>query len=140
MFDIGLFELVLVAVISLLVLGPERLPEAIRTAALHIGRLKRMYRAVRTDIEKEIGADEIRRQLHNEEIMQSLEQSKQQLNSIADDINQNSIGQINQELDKVSQTANDLNNEIKQAQQMPNSSQVLAEPTNSEPNKKPDEH
>ena len=95
MFDIGLFELVLVAVISLLVLGPERLPEAVRTAALHIGRLKRMYRAVRSDIEREIGADEIRRQLHNEEIMQSLNASKEEMAALAEDTHQS----LNQVLD-----------------------------------------
>ena len=134
MFDIGLFELVLVAVIGLLVLGPERLPEAIRTAALHIGRLKRMYRSVRNDIEKEIGADDIRRQLHNEEILQSLEQSRQQIDSIAGDINRNAINPLNQEMKVVNQAAHDLNNQVSHAGQPEDSTQASAEPA-----KKPNE-
>ena len=86
MFDIGFIELLLIAVVGLLVLGPERLPVAIKTVALYIGRLKRAYHGVKADIEREIGADEIRQQLHNEEIMQTLESTKAQLKDIDQDI------------------------------------------------------
>ena len=87
MFDIGFVELLLVGVVGLIVLGPERLPVAIRQIALHVGRLKRMYRSVKSDIEKEVGADEIRRQLHNEDIMHSLNATKDELQSVVNDIN-----------------------------------------------------
>ncbi len=70
MFDIGFSELVLVGVIALIVLGPERLPGAARTAGLWIGRLKRNLHTWKSDLEREIGADEIRRQLHNERILE----------------------------------------------------------------------
>lgn len=70
MFGISFGELLLVALIALLVLGPERLPGAARTAGLWIGRLKRSFNAIKSEVEREIGADEIRRQLHNEQIMQ----------------------------------------------------------------------
>lgn len=69
MFDIGFSELLLVALVALLVLGPERLPGAARTAGLWIGRLRRSFAALRSEVEREIGADEIRRQLHNENIL-----------------------------------------------------------------------
>lgn len=69
MFDIGFSELLLVALVALLVLGPERLPGAARTAGLWIGRLRRSFAAIRSEVEREIGADEIRRQLHNENIL-----------------------------------------------------------------------
>ena len=82
MFDIGFIELLLIAVVGLLVLGPDRLPIAIKTVALYIGRLKRAYHGVKADIEREIGADEIRQQLHNEEVMQTLESTKAQLKNI----------------------------------------------------------
>lgn len=85
MFDIGFGELLLLAVIGLLVLGPERLPVAIRTLGLWVGRFRRSYRQVRTEIEREIGADDIRRQLHNEEIMQSLNASKAEMEAVAKD-------------------------------------------------------
>ena len=61
MFDIGFTEIVLVGVVSLVVLGPEKLPGAVRTAALMIGRLKRSFNTLKAEIEKEVGADEIRR-------------------------------------------------------------------------------
>lgn len=83
MFDIGFGELIIIGILGLLILGPERLPVAIRTVSLWLGRFKRSYRQIRSDIEKEIGADDIRRQLHNEDIMQSLEKSKQELHDIA---------------------------------------------------------
>ncbi|MHC5347708.1 Sec-independent protein translocase protein TatB [Metapseudomonas furukawaii] len=69
MFGISFGELLLIGLIALLVLGPERLPGAARTAGLWIGRLKRSFNTIKTEVEREIGADEIRRQLHNEHIM-----------------------------------------------------------------------
>lgn len=78
--NIGFTELVLLGIIALLVLGPEKLPGAIRTASLWIGRLKRSFNTIKTDIEREIGADEIRRQLRNEAIMEKFKQTKAQVN------------------------------------------------------------
>ncbi|MBA6419167.1 Sec-independent protein translocase protein TatB [Pseudomonas neustonica] len=75
MFDIGFLEMLVVAVLALLVLGPERLPGAIRTVSLTIGRIKRGFSDVRNQVEREIGADEIRQQLNNERIMAELEKS-----------------------------------------------------------------
>ncbi|MDO9618333.1 MAG: Sec-independent protein translocase protein TatB [Pseudomonas sp.] len=70
MFDIGFTELLLIAVVALVVLGPDRLPGAVRTAGLWIGRIKRSFSAIKAEVEREIGADEIRRQLHNEQILE----------------------------------------------------------------------
>lgn len=69
MFGISFSELLLIGLVALLVLGPERLPGAARTAGLWIGRLKRSFNAIKQEVEREIGADEIRRQLHNEHIL-----------------------------------------------------------------------
>ncbi len=76
MFDIGFPELVLISIVALLILGPERLPDAVRTMALWVGRIRRSYAKLRNEIENEIGADEIRAQLRNEEIMKELEESR----------------------------------------------------------------
>lgn len=91
MFDIGLQEIVLIAVVALLVLGPEKMPGAVRTVALMIGRLKRSFNALKTEIEKEVGADEIRRQLRNEEIMAKFKQTQAQV--------QNSISAVKKDVD-----------------------------------------
>lgn len=69
MFGISFSELALVGLVALLVLGPERLPGAARTAGLWIGRLKRSFNTIRQEVEREIGADEIRRQLHTENLL-----------------------------------------------------------------------
>ena len=79
MFDIGFTELLLCLVIALVVIGPEQLPETVRTIGLWIGRLKRSLRDTRSEIERQIGADDIRRQLHNEEIMRSLEETRRNM-------------------------------------------------------------
>ena len=78
MFGISFSELLLVGLVALLVLGPERLPGAARTAGLWIGRLKRSFNAIKQEVERDIGADEIRRQLHNEHIL-SLEQEARKI-------------------------------------------------------------
>ena len=86
MFDIGLFELLVVGGVGLVVIGPERLPGAIKTGALWIGRVKRSVLETRREIEQSIGADEIRRELRNEEIMASLEKLREARNQLEEDI------------------------------------------------------
>lgn len=72
MFDIGFSELALICVIALLVLGPERMPQALRTLGLWFGRMRRTFVTMKAEIEREIGMDEIRRQLHNEAVMDEI--------------------------------------------------------------------
>jgi sec-independent protein translocase protein TatB len=79
-FDISLGEMMVCLVVILIVIGPERLPETVRTIALWVGRLKRSIRETRSEIERQIGADDIRRQLYNEEIMRSLEKTRAEMN------------------------------------------------------------
>lgn len=79
MFGISFGELLLIGLVALLVLGPERLPGAARTAGLWVGRLKRSFNAIKQEVEREIGADEIRRQLHNEQILALEREIKQSI-------------------------------------------------------------
>ena len=58
MLDIGFWELLLVSVIALIFIGPEKLPEAIRTVTLWVGRFRRSLTNLRNEIENEIGADD----------------------------------------------------------------------------------
>jgi sec-independent protein translocase protein TatB len=76
MFDIGFAEILVIAVITLLVMGPERLPETVRTISLWIGRLRQAFNTARQEIEQEVGMDEVRHQLHNERILRDIEKSK----------------------------------------------------------------
>ena len=79
MFDIGFSELLVIALITLLVMGPERLPETVRSISLWIGRFRQAYTKVRQELEQEVGMDEVRHQLHNEKVMRDLEDSKNAL-------------------------------------------------------------
>ncbi|GAA5525838.1 sec-independent protein translocase protein TatB [Microbulbifer aestuariivivens] len=79
MFDIGFFELLLVGVVALLVVGPERLPDAVRTTARWWSGLKRTLSSAREELEREVGADDIRRELHNERILREIEESRREL-------------------------------------------------------------
>jgi len=60
MFDIGALELVLVGVVALLVVGPERLPKLARTAGLWVGRARRALLSVKQEIDREIKAEELK--------------------------------------------------------------------------------
>lgn len=66
------WEVLVIVVVGLLVVGPDRLPEAIRSGMLWFGRVKRTINETRVDFEQQLGVDEIRRELHNEKIMDSL--------------------------------------------------------------------
>ncbi|MEM8593382.1 MAG: Sec-independent protein translocase protein TatB [Pseudomonadota bacterium] len=86
MFDIGFLELVLLAVVGIVVIGPEQLPAIIKKIMLWHGRLKRQFTQVRSQIEDEIGADEIRQQLYNETILSELDSGKKIVNDLQHDL------------------------------------------------------
>ncbi len=89
MFDIGFAELIIIAIVGLLVIGPERLPGAIRTGSAWLGRIKRGFNDIKREVEQE---------LHNDAVMQELKNTQQQLHDETTSIQ----GQIHQ-------TVNDLN-------------------------------
>ena len=60
MFDVGLSELMVIAAVALVVIGPERLPKVARTAGLLLGRLQRYVTDVKADINREIQLDELK--------------------------------------------------------------------------------
>ncbi|MCV6605429.1 MAG: Sec-independent protein translocase protein TatB [Porticoccaceae bacterium] len=86
MFDIGGSELLVIALLCLIVIGPKRLPEVVRSISLWIGRLKRSISNIKSGIESEFQLDEVRRQLHNEEIMAQLEASKKEMEQVISDV------------------------------------------------------
>ncbi|MBT8420175.1 MAG: Sec-independent protein translocase protein TatB [Gammaproteobacteria bacterium] len=79
MFDIGFWELTIIAIIALVVIGPDRLPEFARTAGLWIGRARRIFANVKRDIDRELQAEELKRMLKPqefEEIHEIIEETK----------------------------------------------------------------
>lgn len=76
MFDIGFLELAIIFIITLVVVGPDRLPDAVKSGVRFVTKFKRFMTQAKKDIETQIGADEIRRELHNEEVLKSIESFK----------------------------------------------------------------
>ena len=74
MFDIGFWEVIFIAVITLLVVGPERLPRIARTAGLWIGRMRGFVSSVKADIDLEIAADELKKTLAKQTGLQEMEE------------------------------------------------------------------
>ena len=74
MFDIGFWELTLIGVIALLVVGPERLPAMARTVGLWVGRIRRYVSHVKDDIEREIRAEELREMMQESSRIESLDE------------------------------------------------------------------
>lgn len=67
MFDLGFWEIVLVLVVALLVVGPERLPGLARQVGLWVGKAKRFVSSVRSDIERELEAEELKKILNKQQ-------------------------------------------------------------------------
>ncbi len=61
MFDIGFWELTVIAVVALIVIGPERLPTVARTVGLWVGRMRGFVLSVKADIDQELRAEELKR-------------------------------------------------------------------------------
>ena len=89
MFDIGFAELVLIAIVGLLVIGPEQLPDTIKTLSAWLNRLRKSYNDIRLEVQHE---------LHNESILKDLRETGDHIKSQSDQI-KNSIEKEYRELD-----------------------------------------
>jgi len=65
MFDLGLFELLVIGLVALLVLGPEKLPRAARTAGMYVRRARQAWYSVRAEIERELAAEDFKRSIRD---------------------------------------------------------------------------
>jgi len=90
MFDIGFSELLVIGVVALLVIGPERLPRVARTVGHLVGRMQRYVADVKADIHREIELEELRKMRDSvQEAATSIESSvKEELNKAETDLNQ----------------------------------------------------
>ena len=76
MFDIGFSEMVVIAVVALIVLGPEKLPKVARTAGHLLGRLQRYVNDVKSDINREMQLEELKKlQAQVEDSARNIERS-----------------------------------------------------------------
>jgi len=74
MFDIGFFEIIFILVITLLVVGPERLPRIARTAGLWVGKMRGFVASVKADIDQELATEELKKALAKQASVPELEE------------------------------------------------------------------
>ncbi|ARS51915.1 Sec-independent protein translocase protein TatB [Kushneria konosiri] len=87
MFDISFPELIVVGAIALVVLGPERLPTAARTAGLWLGKIKRTVSSVQQEITSQLEAEELQRKMKSQQdrFDQGLKKAREDIESLGDD-------------------------------------------------------
>lgn len=90
MFDVGFWELCLIGLVSLLVIGPEKLPKAARVAGFWVGKTRNMVASVKAEIKEELQAEEMRQILKEqsgiEEIQSALEEGSDTVNKLTSSI------------------------------------------------------
>ncbi len=86
MFGVGFSELLLIGVVALIVIGPERLPKVARTAGLLLGRMQRYVATVKADIAQEIQLEELHRA--SAALKESMQTTRQDIGSAISDLHQ----------------------------------------------------
>jgi sec-independent protein translocase protein TatB len=110
MFDVGFSELLVIAVVALLVIGPERLPKVARTAGHLFGRLQRYVNDVKADIQREMELEELHKvRAQFEEAARSIGQSvsevDREVNAVGDDLTRSISGPASGETTPVADNA-----------------------------------
>lgn len=113
MFDIGFSELIIIFVIALIVLGPERLPKAARYVGSIFGKMRNTWQGIQMEIERELHIDELKKQA--QEIKESAQNEFDAAQNTLDDV-ENNMHQLSQE---AQQELNKLADVI-EAKQTPN--------------------
>jgi sec-independent protein translocase protein TatB len=93
--DIGFWELCIIAVVALIVLGPERLPTAARTTGRWINKARRMVNSVKAEIDRELQLDEVNQRLKEQQ--QQIEQGLRDATN-ADDLERQTSDAMNEQM------------------------------------------
>ncbi|MFO1371060.1 MAG: Sec-independent protein translocase protein TatB [Candidatus Competibacteraceae bacterium] len=86
MFEIGFWELVMVGVVALLVVGPERLPGLARTVGLWLGKARRMVMEVKAEVDRELQLDELKQSLRQQADLNAMKDLGDRIKSLRQDI------------------------------------------------------
>ena len=95
MFDLSFAELLVIAVVALVVLGPERLPRAARFTGLWVRRARAQWQSVRSEFERELAAEELKRNL--DQARSAIRDADQQLRD-TDTAARREVGQLRDDL------------------------------------------
>lgn len=86
MFDIGFAELLIIFVVALLVIGPERLPTVARKVGLYIGRLKRSFNNIKREVEQELEIEAVKAKLKENAMLAEARELEQSLSETTEQI------------------------------------------------------
>ena len=91
MFDFGFWEIAIIGIITLIVVGPEKMPAIARKAGLYFGRLNRFFNKVKSDINEELRMDEIKDELSMDEEKIIVSEVTEVIQSSADSLKEENI-------------------------------------------------
>lgn len=105
MFDVSFSELLVIAVVALLVIGPEKLPKVARTVGAFTGRMQRYLAQVKEEVNREVRFEEL--QKLQQEIKQSVEKTESQINQFASEVGtiKSEVGSIKSEVGNTKKTS-----------------------------------
>jgi sec-independent protein translocase protein TatB len=127
MFDFGFIELLVIGVVALIVIGPERLPKVARTVGHLYGRMQRYVSSVKSDISHEMQLDEMRR--IGQDFKQSVESAAsdvQQQATVVDDFLRDEASQLNKVVEAMAKTEGER--PVTESENAPQKSLPLDEP------------
>ena len=91
MFDFGFWEIAIIGVITLIVVGPEKMPSLARKAGFLFGKLNRFFNKVKSDINEEIRMDEIKEQMSMDEEKIIISEVTEEIQSNVDSLKEENI-------------------------------------------------
>ncbi|HNF66389.1 Sec-independent protein translocase protein TatB [Plasticicumulans sp.] len=86
MFEIGFWELVLIGVVALVVIGPERLPGVARTVGRWVGRARQIVSTVRSEVERELQIEEMKRTIAEHDTAEQFRQLHDQIRTLESEL------------------------------------------------------
>ena len=86
MFDISFWELAMIGVVALIVVGPERLPGLARTTGRWLGKARRMVAEVKAEVDRELQLDELKQSLRQQADLNGVKEVASQMQTLRDDI------------------------------------------------------
>lgn len=126
MFEVGFWELVVVGIVALLVLGPQRLPTVARTAGLWYGKMRHFVYSVKADIDRELKAEELKRiikeQTQSEGLFDMVDETRAALQEIRQDIDK-----AGQSLQQAAAEVSAIGDETELTSQKPDTAPTLPE-------------
>ncbi len=91
MFDIGFTELIVIFVVTLLVVGPDRLPAVARKMGLYIGKMRRSFQSIKSEVEQELEIEAVKAQLKENAMLAEAKEIEEELSKTIETVKNDSV-------------------------------------------------